>query len=302
MSDGEWLRIRVAGRSYQIREREQGKVEVAPRALAELTAAALTGRFHPLAEVLEVLRLELRKRRRGLGTELKQVEVLPTADDVMWCGHPLSLALAAHSTLELRLLAVARNEHTPEPVLLRLAMMKSECGRAAIENRSLRLAGSIKAVRAGSPNAHFLVDSETEPHFELREALLESRDQVVVSKLLSSSWLKLEEAQERWRYLADTDRISWVLNLGRPEVIALFAEHSNPVVRGWVAAEERAPAEVLRRLSGDSNVGVRRDVARNLNTPAQLLWALAQDPIAWVREAALTAISRRALDPSPGAL
>jgi hypothetical protein len=118
-----------------------------------------------------------------------------------------------------------------------------------------------------------------------------------------------DDAQERRRAVLDSapDAV-WRELMGNPEhtmdvilnktlpdfVLETLAADEDERVRWQVALKRRLPARVRETLSADVDPGVRQRVALNPKTPVELLRVLADDPCAFVQEAA-----RSRLHPSP---
>lgn len=70
---------------------------------------------------------------------------------------------------------------------------------------------------------------------------------------------------------------------GKVERLRLLAQHENPKIRERVAADLRAPEDVIARLARDSDTGVRVWVARNEAVSCDVLRELARDESEIVR-------------------
>lgn len=75
-----------------------------------------------------------------------------------------------------------------------------------------------------------------------------------------------------WKSIAVRHRIKQAVAPQRHQVVS-----SKPIKREAVAADPKAPANLLRMLAKDDNPDVRRAVASNPNTPLEVLWPLAKD-------------------------
>lgn len=239
-----------------------------------------------------MLHSELQHQGHSLVQELSLIESLAHHIDVHRCRHPLSLALAAHSP---RVLSVAANTHTPQVVLLRLAMTEGGIAQAALENRNLELQDKLQLAQA-SAACNLVGDVAPEP--ELRWALLESRDEGVIARILIAPWVTQEEAASVWRRLRRPNLIEDVVRrASQSEVVQLFADHVDPHVRSLVARHQGTRPEVLVvRLAQDLDPEVRMQVAKKHNCPPAQRWALAGDPEEQVRDAALVGISNAAFN------
>jgi len=67
------------------------------------------------------------------------------------------------------------------------------------------------------------------------------------------------------------------------DVLEKLSNDSDKDVRLWVAWNPSTPISILEKLANDPNVSVRRSVAQNPSTPIAIIEKLANDPDNWVR-------------------
>lgn len=144
------------------------------------------------------------------------------------------LAALSHSEDSHVVVAVAKNPSTPPEVLDRL-------GKEDVEGLGIR------TYVASNPN----VTAET-----LREVMFAGpREALTNPKMTAEMARELAERAQIW---------SLPSQIGKPGVLAAFADHPVKEVREGVAANQHAPVEVLQELATDETFTVRRLAKRTL--------------------------------------
>ena len=88
-----------------------------------------------------------------------------------------------------------------------------------------------------------------------------------------------------WEWAEKRDLINeYTLEFAPADVLVRMSEDSDEYVRQNVADNPNTPASVLVRMSEDPDEGVRWGVARNPNTPISVLVRMSEDSNKWVRE------------------